>query len=143
LESDIDLSGSKYHEAVCVAFFRSVAGTKSIRRPLSGAFQKYWENLMKIAKIILASAAAIAFISSAALAQQGLTGSITKVDEANGKITIQQTQGGTVGASSGSATNDFKVQDGLLFNAVQAGDKVVFTATDVGGVKTITKLQKQ
>ena len=98
---------------------------------------------MKIAKIILASAAAVAFMSSAALAQQALTGSITKVDEANGKITIQQTQSGTVGANSGSATDEFKVQDGLLFNAVQAGDKVVFTATDIGGVKTITKLQKQ
>jgi Cu/Ag efflux protein CusF len=98
---------------------------------------------MKIAKIILASAAAVAFMSSAALAQQALTGSITKVDESNGKITIQQTQSGTVGANSGSATDEFKVQDGLLFNAVQAGDKVVFTATDIGGVKTITKLQKQ
>jgi Cu/Ag efflux protein CusF len=98
---------------------------------------------MKIAKIILASAAAVAFMSSAALAQQALTGSITKVDESNGKITIQQTQSGTVGANSGSATDEFKVQDGLLFNAVQAGDKVVFTSTDIGGVKTITKLQKQ
>jgi Cu/Ag efflux protein CusF len=98
---------------------------------------------MKIAKIILASAAAVAFMSSAALAQQALTGSITKIDESNGKITIQQTQSGTVGANSGRATDEFKVQDGLLFNAVQAGDKVVFTATDIGGVKTITKLQKQ
>src|SRR5450631_4893938 len=98
---------------------------------------------MKIAKIILASAAAVAFMSSAALAQQALTGSITKVDESNGKITIQQTQSGTVGANSGGASDEFKVQDGLLFNAVQAGDKVVFTATDIGGVKTITKLQKQ
>jgi Cu/Ag efflux protein CusF len=98
---------------------------------------------MKIAKIILASATAVALISSGALAQQSLTGSITKVDEANGKITIQQTQSGTVGANSGGAAEDFKVQDGLLFNAVQAGDKVVFTATEIGGVKTITKLEKQ
>ena len=98
---------------------------------------------MQIAKIILASAAAIVIISSGALAQQALTGSITKVDEASGKITIQQTQSGTVGANTGGATDDFKVQDGLLFNAFQAGDKVVFTATEIGGVKTITKLQKQ
>jgi Cu/Ag efflux protein CusF len=98
---------------------------------------------MKIAKIILASAVAIAIVSSGALAQQALTGSITKVDELNGKITIQQTQSGTVGANAGGATDDFKVQDGLLFNALQAGDKVVFTATEIGGVKTITKVQKQ
>jgi Cu/Ag efflux protein CusF len=97
---------------------------------------------MKIAKIILASAA-IVIISSGALAQQALTGSITRVDEPKGTITIQQTQSGTVGANTGGATDEFKVQDGLLFNAVQAGDKVVFTATEVGGVKTITKLEKQ
>jgi Cu/Ag efflux protein CusF len=95
---------------------------------------------MKIAKILLATA--IVIISSGALAQQALTGSITKVDEANGKITIQQTQGGTVGTTGGVA-EDFKVQDGLLFNALQPGDKVVFTATEAGGVKTITKLEKQ
>jgi hypothetical protein len=35
------------------------------------------------------------------------------------------------------------VQDGLLFNSVQAGDKVAFTVDEIGGVKTITKLQKQ
>jgi Cu/Ag efflux protein CusF len=96
---------------------------------------------MKTAKIVLAAAGALACISSAALAQQA--GSITKVDEPNGKITIQQTQSGTVGANSGSSADEFKVQDGLLFNALQPGDKVVFTATDIGGVKTITKLQKQ
>jgi Cu/Ag efflux protein CusF len=70
-------------------------------------------------------------------------GTISKVDEANGKIAIQQTQSGTVGANSGAAAEEFKVQDGLVFNAVQPGDKVVFTATEVGGVKTITKLEKQ
>jgi Cu/Ag efflux protein CusF len=96
---------------------------------------------VKIANIILATA--IVVISSAALAQQAFTGSVTKIDEANGKITIQQTQSGTVGTSTGGAAEDFKVQDGLLFNALQPGDKVVFTATEVGGVKTITKLEKQ
>ena len=98
---------------------------------------------MKSAAIILASATAITIISSAALAQQAQTGSITNVDEANGKMTIQQTQTGTVGANTGGATDEFKVQDGLIFNAFRPGDKVVFTATDIGGVKTITKLQKQ
>jgi Cu/Ag efflux protein CusF len=98
---------------------------------------------MNITKSILATAMAFAIVSSGALAQQGLTGSVTKVDELNGKITIQPTQSGTVGAATGGAAEDFKVQDGLLFNALQAGDKVVFTATEVGGVKTITKLEKR
>jgi Cu/Ag efflux protein CusF len=97
---------------------------------------------MRIAKIILAGAAAVIITGSAALAQQTGTGSITKVDEASGKIAIQPTQSGTVGANSGGAT-EFKVQDGLMFNALKVGDKVSFTATDTGGVKTITKLEKQ
>jgi Cu/Ag efflux protein CusF len=134
--------GSKYHEAVRAAFFRSVRGTKASVAPCREHFQRRETN-MKIAKIIFASAAAIPIICSGALAQQALTGSITKVDELNGKITIQQTQSGTVGANTGGAADDFKVQDGLLFNSLQTGDKVVFTATEIGGVKTITKLQKQ
>jgi Cu/Ag efflux protein CusF len=97
---------------------------------------------MKIARMVLATAT-IAIIGPSAMAQQAVTGSITKVDEANGKITIQQAQSGTVGATTGGAGEDFKVQDGLMFNAFQVGDKVVFTATEIGGVKTITKLQKQ
>jgi Cu/Ag efflux protein CusF len=98
---------------------------------------------MKITKTVLASAMLLAIVGTGALAQQSLTGSITKLDESNGKITIQQTQTGTVGATTGGAGEDFKVQDGLVFNAFQVGDKVVFTSTEVAGVKTITKLQKQ
>jgi Cu/Ag efflux protein CusF len=30
-----------------------------------------------------------------------------------------------------------------MFNALKEGDQVVFTATEIGGVKTITKLEKQ
>jgi Cu/Ag efflux protein CusF len=97
---------------------------------------------MKLTMSILAAAAAIT-IGSTALAQQSLTGTITKVDEPNGRVTIQQTQSGTVGANSGGAAEDFKVQDGLMFNALKAGDRVVFTANETGGVKTITKLEKQ
>jgi Cu/Ag efflux protein CusF len=95
-------------------------------------------------EIILAGAAALVIVSSGALAQQAATGSITKIDEANGKITIQPAQSGTVGANTGGAAdNEFKVQDGLMFNSMKPGDKVTFTATDTGGVKTITKLEKQ
>jgi Cu/Ag efflux protein CusF len=97
---------------------------------------------MKLTMSTLAAAAAIT-IGSAALAQQSLTGTITGVDEPNGKVTIQQSQSGTVGANSGGAADDFKVQDGLMFNALKAGDRVVFTASEIGGVKTVTKIEKQ
>jgi Cu/Ag efflux protein CusF len=96
---------------------------------------------MNASKLILA--AAVVINSAGALAQQSLTGTVARVDEANAKVTIQQTQSGTVGTTTGGAAEDFKVQDGLLFNALQPGDKVVFNTTEVGGVKTITKLEKQ
>jgi Cu/Ag efflux protein CusF len=95
---------------------------------------------MRLSKTIWASAL-ISVICTAALAQQILTGTVTKVDEQKGTITIQQMQTGTVGVSG--ATQDFKAQDGLLFNALQPGDKVTFTVSEVNGTKTITKLDKQ
>jgi Cu/Ag efflux protein CusF len=98
---------------------------------------------MRIAKIVLASATAITICMSAALAQQTLAGMVTKVDRINGTIAVQQTQSGTVGANTGAAAEEFKVQDGSLLNALHAGDKVTFSAAENAGVKTITKLQKQ
>jgi Cu/Ag efflux protein CusF len=98
---------------------------------------------MKIAKIISAGAAALTIISSAALAQQALTGTITGINRINSTIAIRPTQSGTVGANTGGAAEDFKVQGGLSLDALHAGDKVTFSATEAGGTKTITKLQKQ
>ena len=98
---------------------------------------------MRIAKIILASAAAISIPMCGALAQQTGSGTVTKVDRLNRAIAIQQTQSGTVGANTGGTTEEFKVQDGPLLDSLHAGDKVTFSAAETGGVKTITKLQKQ
>lgn len=97
---------------------------------------------MNIAKIMLAGTAAL-IISSAALAQQALNGTITGLNRINGTITIQQTQSGTVGANAGSAAQEFKVQDGLSLDDLHAGNRVTFSVTEKDGVKTITKLQKQ
>ncbi len=98
---------------------------------------------MKIAKIILAGAAALIVINSGASAQQALTGTVTEIDRIHGTIAIQRTQSGTVGANTSGAAEEFKAQDGLALDAVHAGDKVTFSATEAGGIKTITKLQKQ
>ncbi|MEA2830871.1 MAG: hypothetical protein QOF22_1619 [Bradyrhizobium sp.] len=98
--------------------------------------------MKKIAKVILAGTAALTLISSAASAQQALTGTITEVDRIDGTVAIQQTQSGTTGANTGGA-EQFKTQQGLSLDTLHAGDKVTFSATETGGVKTITKLQKQ
>jgi Cu/Ag efflux protein CusF len=105
---------------------------------------------MRIAAIISLSAAALAVIGSAsiatvstALAQQERSGIVTEINRLNGTIAIRQAQNGTVGANATDAAEPFKVQGGLSLDAVHAGDKVSFTATDTGATKTITRIQKQ
>ena len=98
---------------------------------------------MKIAKFLSAGVAALMIVSSAALAQQPLTGTITGINRINDTIAIKQTQSGTVGANTGGAAEEFKVQKGQSLEDVHAGDRVSFSATEAGGIRTITKLQKQ
>jgi len=93
------------------------------------------------------TAAAFAFIGSAALAQSpaqdAKTGMITQINRLNGTIAIQQTQDGTVGAgSSGGGVKQYKVPVASL-EALHAGDQVSFSATQSGGVDTITKIEKK
>jgi Cu/Ag efflux protein CusF len=127
------------HEAVRAGCCRR--GTKALARPLSlglhisGAEHDDSKSHFSECRALISW--------SGALAQQSMTGTISRIDEANGKIAIQQTPGGTVGANSGASAEEFKVQDGLVFNAVKPGDKVAFTVTETGGVKTITRLEKQ
>ena len=97
---------------------------------------------MKISRIILAGTA-VTIISSAALAQEALTGTVTKVDRIHRTVAIKQTQSGTVGANTGGPTEEFKAQDGLSLEALHAGDRVTFSASQAGEVKTITKFQPQ
>jgi Cu/Ag efflux protein CusF len=89
----------------------------------------------------MVAAAAFGFCASAYAQQATFKGEITKLDEATGTVTLKQDQSGTVGASA--ATADYKVKDGLMFNAVKAGDKVQVTVDRVDGKPTITKLEKQ
>ena len=98
---------------------------------------------MKVVRNVSACAAMIVFAMSTASAQQAIKGTVTGIDERGGTISIQQTASGAVGTSGAAATDSYKVKDGLLFNAVQSGDKVSFSAETIDGAKTITKLEKE
>jgi Cu/Ag efflux protein CusF len=78
---------------------------------------------------------------SAVAADQNAKGMITGINRLNGTIAIEPAQEGTVGQSG--ASEQYKVQDGAMLDAVHAGDRVTFSARENGGVKTITKLEKQ
>lgn len=81
-------------------------------------------------------------LAGVAYAQEPMKGEITAVNETAGNISIKQNSG-TVGSGSTTAATEFKVHDGLLFNAVKPGDKVTFIAEKIDGVMTIKKLTKE
>lgn len=99
---------------------------------------------MGTTKFILAGAAVITMLASSAFADD-MTGMVTKIDRLNGTISIQQTQKGTVGGSAGGAgaLQEYRAKDAAMLDAVHAGDRVSYSATDTNGTGTLTKLQKQ
>ena len=98
---------------------------------------------MKIAGIIAAGAAALTIISSSVLAQQALKGTVTQVNRIDGTIAIQPTPSGTVGANVKAVADEYKAKDGISLDALHAGDRVVFTSSEINGVKTVTKIERQ
>jgi hypothetical protein len=102
---------------------------------------------MKTAKMMLAGFAALTALSSASFAQQGLTGTVTRIDRLDGTISIQlqmpQNQGGTVGANTGAPTELKTKVQGNLLNTLHAGDRVKFSLTGTEGTKTITDVERQ
>lgn len=95
-------------------------------------------------RLMLAGAAALSLFATGAVADD-MTGMITRIDRLNGTISIQQTQKGTVGASTGSAgaLQEYKAKDAAMLEAVHAGDRVSYSATQTNGTGTLTKLEKQ
>ena len=90
-------------------------------------------------KLIIAAALTLA--SSLALAQAApVNGQVTKVDAAQGKITLKH--GPIKNLDMDSMTMVFLAGDPAMLKAVKPGDRVVFEAERVNGRITITKLRK-
>lgn len=66
--------------------------------------------------------------------QETLRGVVAEIDQRYGRISVRLTS---------LAISDFKVQDGLLFDAVRYGDAVELTVETIGGEKTIVGLRKE
>jgi protein-tyrosine-phosphatase len=66
--------------------------------------------------------------------QETLHGVVMAVDERNDRIAVRL---------SSDTTQDFRVQDGLVFNAVHNGDQVELTVENIDGAKTIVGLRKE
>lgn len=74
---------------------------------------------------------------STAPVNETFRGVVASVDERNDTISVR------LQSSPTGAAQDFKVQDGLVFDAVRFGDKVAFTAETLKGARTITRLTKE
>src|SRR5262249_1322696 len=101
--------------------------------------EPWWRCAMKAAHMMVWGIVVLS-LSGGVYAQEPLKGEIATVDEASGKIGIKLT--GTLGSSDATGPTTFKVEDGLIFNAVKAGDKVSFTSERVGEEMIVKKLTK-
>ena len=98
---------------------------------------------MKSSRAIILGVAAAAMFSPGALGQESRSGTVSRLDLSKGTVVISEAQAGTTGSSAGSATQEYKLLDAVLLNALREGDRIAFTVEDKGGMKTITKVQKQ
>ena len=93
-------------------------------------------------KRIAISLIAALSLSGAALAQglPTVTGTIEKIDTAQGKITIDH--GPIKNLDMEAMTMVFRAQDPALLKGLKAGDKVQFTADRVNGQISVTSIKK-
>jgi Cu/Ag efflux protein CusF len=67
-------------------------------------------------------------------ATETMRGVVESIDERNDTITLRL---------SPETTQQFRVQDGLLFNAVRFNDHVEIIVQDIAGAKTIVELKRE
>lgn len=90
---------------------------------------------------MLKTLATIAFIAFALpAAAQSVNGTVTKVDESQGKLTINH--GPIKNLDMEGMTMVFKAGDPAMLKGLKSGDKIKFDADRVNGQITVTKLQK-
>lgn len=90
-------------------------------------------------KHILVAAITLVALASAAQAQS-ISGTVKKIDDAQGKLTIDH--GPIKNLDMDSMTMVFRASDPAMLKGLKAGDKIKFDADRVNGQITVTKLQK-
>ena len=90
-------------------------------------------------KHILVAAITLVALASAAQAQS-ISGTVKKIDDAQGKLTIDH--GPIKNLDMDSMTMVFRAGDPAMLKGLKAGDKIKFDADRVNGQITVTKLQK-
>lgn len=93
-------------------------------------------------RIAFAAFALASLLSAPAFAQSAplVTGTVKKVDIAQGKLTLDHAP--IKNLDMDAMTMVFRAADPAMLKALKAGDKVKFTAERVNGQITVTKIQK-
>lgn len=95
-----------------------------------------------ISAVAVATAVALGVASTAAAqALPSADGQVTKIDEAQGKITLKH--GPIKNLDMDSMTMVFRVKDPAMLKAVKVGDNVKFEADRVNGAITVVKIEKK
>ena len=94
-------------------------------------------------KSVTAAASMLAVLAAAPAHAQSamIAGTVTKVDESAGKITLKHGPIKKLDMDEGM-TMVFRAANPAMLKAVKAGDKVKFDADKVNGQLTVTKIEK-
>ncbi|MEN3385678.1 MAG: hypothetical protein V7608_5722 [Hyphomicrobiales bacterium] len=94
-------------------------------------------------KSVIAGMSMLALLAAAPASAQSamIAGTVTKIDEPAGKITLKHGPIKKLDMDEGM-TMVFRAADSTMLKAVKAGDKVKFDADKVNGQLTVTKIEK-
>jgi Cu(I)/Ag(I) efflux system periplasmic protein CusF len=96
---------------------------------------------MRKSMMMLAAASALFLRTEGASAQDAMVkGEVTKIDEAQGKLTIKHDP--IKKYDMDAMTMVFKAGDPAMLKAVKPGDKIQFVPDKVNGQFTVTKIEK-
>jgi len=90
--------------------------------------------------MLKATATLALFLLALPAAAQSVSGTVTKVDEPQGKLTINH--GPIKNLDMEAMTMVFRAGDPAMLKGLKAGTKIKFDADRVNGQITVTKLQK-
>jgi protein-tyrosine-phosphatase len=76
---------------------------------------------------------------AAGSSKQTVRGTVTATDEGSDQITLQLPNDD----SEDFRIESFKIQDGLIFNAIRYGDRIEVTVESIDGARTIVALKKE
>ena len=95
---------------------------------------------MRKSMMVISVLAAVGFSSMASADEVMVKGEVTKIDDAQGKLTIKHEA--IKKFDMDAMTMVFKAADAAMLKAVKAGDKIQFHAEKVNGQMTVTKIEK-